>query len=73
MNYYRAPVCPICGVSAVLELTDTELTNLNTWKSGNPQSKIGLVQDYFGSRPAEWREILLTGMHPECWNSVMES
>lgn len=50
-------VCPFCGNTTVI-VVDSE--DLEKWQGGE------LIQNVFADRPAEWREVLKTGMCQEC-------
>lgn len=34
------------------------------WKKG------AKIQDVWPEKSAEWREVLMTGIHPECWKEM---
>ena len=51
--------CCMCGKSSTLLLDSMSFA---AWKSGV------YVQDAFPTMNADQRELLITGVHPECWN-----
>jgi hypothetical protein len=67
MNQITTPPCPLCGTSIKLNLTETESASYMMWKDSGK-----LVQECFPARPPEWRELLITGMHPDCWDLVLK-
>lgn len=57
----QPPDCPFCEQpNKPIEVSDVSYT---LWNSG----KGGLVQEAFPELTAEQREIILTGLHNECW------
>lgn len=54
--------CPICALPARTRVDSQALWN---WEHGE------LAQVAFASLPAETREQLVTGTHPECWDAMM--
>lgn len=56
-------VCPLCGTEWNVPVPASEYA---AWKSGV------LIQDALQSVPAEQREMLITGICPECWDKVMK-
>ena len=55
---YTTPVCPYCKSSSVMYLSPKELSD---WQNGVQ------IQDAFIDMVADERELLKTGIHPECW------
>lgn len=55
---YTCPVCPYCKSSSVMYLSAKELAD---WQNGLQ------IQDAFIDMVADERELLKTGIHPECW------
>lgn len=56
------PPCMLCGKSSVVELTKTEydkLVNTNL-----------AIQDALPDRDADFRELILTGFHGDCFDQV---
>jgi hypothetical protein len=51
-------ICPECGLSGNIEVTEE---SLKKYKSG------AHVQDAFPFLSADIREMLITGLHPNCW------
>lgn len=55
------PTCPVCGQADELVLpADGHMR----WLSGE------LVQEALPGLPAADREVLVTGIHPACWNEM---
>lgn len=56
------PTCPVCGTAtlAVVNRRDYHL-----WRTGRR-----LIQDAFPDWSADDRELLVTGTHPDCWNTL---
>lgn len=54
-------VCPICHELHQVEVSEADY---NTWSDGT------LVQDAFPYLSAEEREILVSGICPDCWDSM---
>ena len=50
--------CVVCGQHAVIELDPIRIMR---WKAGDH------VQDVWPEQSAEWREMLVSGIHPQCW------
>jgi len=55
------PACGMCGVRAVIEMTDKQFARYN---SG------ALIQDAIPELSADVREMLITGTCPECWAKI---
>ena len=55
---YATPVCPHCKTFSVMMVSERGLEN---WLNGVH------IQDAFVDMPADEREMLKTGIHPECW------
>jgi len=55
--------CPLCGKEWNVSVSASEYAE---WKSGR------LIQDAMPSVPAEQREMLITGICPECWDKYMK-
>lgn len=53
--------CPICKQPSEL---DVDQDGLLRWKNGE------LIQNAFPDLTANQRELLNTGFHPDCWDSV---
>lgn len=56
--------CFQCGKTSTLELPKEKMDELK--KPGG-----ALVQDIFPDMPASQRELLISGIHPECWDKIM--
>lgn len=54
----RTPRCPVCGVHSILDLP---IEGVEKYNAG------AFIQDAFPEIPPEQREMLMTGIHPDCW------
>lgn len=54
--------CPSCGKVSTLEMTNEQY---DKYISGE-----GYIQDIFSDWPASKREMLITGICPDCWNKM---
>ena len=57
------PACIVCGKPSEVSLTDEEFNRL--------QSGL-LIQEALPDWTPGQREVLQTGIHPECWDRMME-
>lgn len=57
----RTHTCHVCGTSSVLKIRRNEL---DRWKRGD------YIQDAFPTMTPADREMLISGTHPACWNSL---
>lgn len=55
---HTTPACMFCHRSSVVELTAAEAAAL---RAG------ALIQDAAPARPAAERDLIRTGIHPQCW------
>lgn len=55
---YTTPICPYCKSASIVYVTPKELAD---WQNGIH------IQDAFIDMVADERELLKTGIHPECW------
>ena len=55
---------PICGVCNNYELISLDREAAEKWAAG------GLIQECFPTMTAAEREVLITGIHPACWDSL---
>lgn len=53
--------CMLCKGTEEVELTDEEVALLDQGE---------LIQVALVNRDEDFRELILTGTHPECWNSM---
>ena len=58
---YRCPPCILCGKSDTVCLDPDQL---NAYNHGT------LVDKAFPGADADRRELIKTGIHPECWDSL---
>jgi transposase len=65
VKFYTCPTCPHCGQRSVVELTDEEYE-----KVIDPNR--GLIQNVLPNRDVDFREVIITGTHPECWDKMFE-
>lgn len=64
INYKEVTVvtqCPICGRANEIEVNDMDYLD---WKDGT------LAQDAFPYLDANEREMLISGICPDCWNNM---
>jgi len=59
----QTPTCIYCGKHSILEITDEEFAALKTG---------ALITDALPDRDADFRETVMTGIHPECWDIIMK-
>lgn len=55
--------CILCGKSSQVTMNEKEV---EAYKSGAP------IAQAFKHWPAEMRELLMTGTHPQCWDEMFE-
>ena len=55
------PKCIVCGERGEVELTDEEVLALGSDK---------LIQHALPNRDADFREQVMTGTHPACWDKM---
>jgi hypothetical protein len=60
---FTTPACIVCAKTSVLELTPQECLDLD--KDIN-------IQDALPNRDADFREMVKTGTHPACWDSMFD-
>lgn len=58
---YRTPSCIVCRETTYLDLTEEEFDALQ---------RPGLIQTALPDRDADFRELVKTGIHRECWDSL---
>jgi hypothetical protein len=58
---FITPACSVCGQTSTVQLPEA---NFKAWKSGT------LIQNAFPRMPAPEREVLITGIHPACWETI---
>jgi hypothetical protein len=58
------PPCTMCGRESTVVLTDEEFTVLS-----DPNRP--LMQRALPGRDADFRELLMSGTHPECWDKML--
>ena len=61
-DWYRCKPCPFCGQTAVIPLP---IDGVEKYKAGSHP------QYAFPGESAEKREMVHTGIHPECWNELL--
>lgn len=67
MVEHVTPRCPMCGKTQTIELTDDEAVQLVRW-----QCKELLIQNAFPDWLPDKREMLMTGIHPKCWDELFK-
>lgn len=58
------PMCLVCGQRSVVMVTDGEWAR---YAAGSP------VQVAMPARNAEFRELVVSGTHPQCWDKVFNA
>jgi hypothetical protein len=61
---YETLPCPECKQRSTVEMTYKQYIELV-----GPNRRH--IQDIFPEWPADQRELIMTGMHPACWDKVM--
>jgi cell division protein FtsL len=56
--------CLVCKASSVITITEEERKAYNSGL---------LVQEAFPTRDDDFRELIITGTHPKCWDEMMEA
>jgi hypothetical protein len=59
----RTPRCVVCGKTSTV-LLDKE--KFDRWQAGEH------IQNVWPEMPADNREVLISGTHPECWEKLFE-
>lgn len=59
---YRTKACPQCGKSSIVRAKWHQFVS---WRNGM------LIQDAFPELSKEDRELVKTGIHPECWEKFL--
>lgn len=58
----ETPKCIMCGKASLIEV---DADAFRTWQAG------ALIQIAFPHLSAEQRELLLNGIHPACWDTMI--
>jgi hypothetical protein len=58
---FRTPPCIQCHETSYVELTEEEFDALQ---------RPGYIQTALPDRDADFRELVKTGIHPECWDAM---
>ena len=53
--------CFVCNLSTPIEVNKDKY---DRWQAGE------LIQNVFPEMPADYREMLISGTHPECWDEM---
>lgn len=61
MPFVKTPTCHLCGKSDSLELTDAEVAGMERTR---------FIQDALPNRSVDFREMLISGTHPACWDAI---
>lgn len=68
MTYMQpTQACLICGQTGNIELTEQQIITYDDFVSGRDKRKI---QDVFPDLSNALREQIMTGTHPECWDTM---
>jgi hypothetical protein len=59
---YKTRPCVMCGKSSTV---DADRAAIDRWKGG------AYIQQAFPDWSADQRELLVSGTHPECWDTLM--
>lgn len=62
----QTPMCMICGIASEVEVTEEEYVHLGS-------STHRHIQDALPNRDADFRELLISGTHPACWDTMADS
>jgi hypothetical protein len=57
----ETPICSFCGNTGSITLTNDELADLEAGAA---------IQDAAGRLPRATREQFISGIHPDCWDSL---
>lgn len=57
----QCPTCPRCHISSTVEVDEAQYIK---WRNGM------LIQYAFPNMSMGKREMLMTGIHPECWDKI---
>lgn len=57
----QTPRCQMCQQSTFIEV---DVDRLQRFQAGEH------IQLVWPDKPADWRELLLTGTHPKCWDDM---
>lgn len=60
-------VCPICGTVNYIQMTSDQRRRFSDWKSGKL-----LIQDALPDFTPDQREMLMTGICPDCWDKIFK-
>jgi len=60
----ETPACPVCGDTGTVEVS---LEELERYAAGE------LVQNVWMNKSLNWRELFITGTHPECWEILFHN
>ena len=58
---YETPACFVCHEKSVITLHEDELA---AYEAG------GYIQDCFPELSVDQRELIKTGTHPDCWDTI---
>jgi hypothetical protein len=61
------PQCPVCGRMGTVSVPIEKLSEVAKWRLWQHRP----IQEIVPSLSADEREMLMTGLHPECWTEVM--
>lgn len=60
----QTPKCQVCGVNSKMSV---DITSYKSWVNGT------LIQKAFPNLSSDERELLMTGTHSACWESMFKS
>lgn len=62
--------CPLCGLDSIIEVRDIVLAeDIVQWRAMDPVTRPA-VQQMFPEQSADFRELVLTGAHPRCYDAL---
>lgn len=65
-GYEAQAVCSLCGQPSSVQLTPDQAVRAARWLTG----KGGAIQDLLPDLTPPQREIIMTGIHPDCWERL---
>lgn len=63
LTHVTTPPCMVCGRTSTLRVP---VEGIEAYRQG------ALIQNAFPMLTADEREMLMTGTHPDCWDSMFE-
>ena len=63
---YITPECIVCHQASTIGVTDEVAAGIRAWKAGR------LAQVALSMLSADERELIMTGIHPDCWSQLAD-